>query len=150
MNYRGILVPLIAGALIVTSAAGYAAQANDDQPSMPQPQSQHDGQHAMQGGMMGGAMQGGAMQGGGMQGGGMQGGGMHGGMMGGGGMMGMMGGMGACGRTMGGASMSGAAMPQLPPGNEKLQLQMQAEMMQKMGEILAKYAARIDDRRGAH
>lgn len=34
-------------------------------------------------------------------------------------------------------------MPTLPPGNEKLQLQMQAEMMQRAGEILAKYAARI-------
>jgi hypothetical protein len=36
-------------------------------------------------------------------------------------------------------------MPQLPPGNEKLQLQMQAEMMQKMGEILAKYSARVKE-----
>lgn len=37
----------------------------------------------------------------------------------------------------------GHMLPQLPPGNEKLQLQMQAEMMQKMGEIVAKYAAQI-------
>lgn len=29
-------------------------------------------------------------------------------------------------------------LPSLPPGNEKLQLQMQAEMMQKVGEILAR------------
>ncbi len=35
------------------------------------------------------------------------------------------------------------AMPQLPPGNEKLQLQMWGEMMQKMGEIAAKYAAQV-------
>ena len=35
----------------------------------------------------------------------------------------------------------GGMMPQLPPGNEKLQMQMHAEMMQRMGEILAKYAA---------
>ena len=35
------------------------------------------------------------------------------------------------------------AIPSLPPGNEKLQLQMEAEMMQKMGEILAKYAAKV-------
>lgn len=62
------------------------------------------------------------------------------------GMMGMMrgGAGGGCpmmdGR-MGGMGMMG--MPTLPPGNEKLQLQMQAEMMQKMGETLAKYAARV-------
>ncbi len=34
-------------------------------------------------------------------------------------------------------------IPQLPPGNEKLQLQMQAEIMQKVGEITAKYAAQL-------
>jgi hypothetical protein len=56
----------------------------------------------------------------------------------GGGMMNMM---GQCERMMG--ARGGHAMPQLPPGNEKLQLQMQAEMMQRMGEILAKYAAQI-------
>lgn len=58
------------------------------------------------------------------------------GMMG-GGMMNMMQG---CQRMMGGGMMA-----QLPPGNEKLQFQMQAEMMQKMGEIMAKYAARIEE-----
>jgi hypothetical protein len=41
--------------------------------------------------------------------------------------------------------MGGAMMPQMPPGNEKLQFQMQAEMMQKMGEIAAKYAERIKE-----
>ena len=55
----------------------------------------------------------------------------------GGSMMGMMNG---CQQMMGSAS-----MPQLPAGNEKLQLEMRAEMMQKMGEILGKYAARLDD-----
>lgn len=61
------------------------------------------------------------------------------GMMGGG--CPMMGGgkMGA----MGGGMMGGGMMPQLPPGNEKLQLQMWAEMMQKMGEIAGKYAAQL-------
>ncbi|TAL79731.1 MAG: hypothetical protein EPN76_01270 [Burkholderiaceae bacterium] len=34
-------------------------------------------------------------------------------------------------------------MPQLPAGNEKLQLQMQAEIMQKVGEIIGKYADKI-------
>jgi hypothetical protein len=53
--------------------------------------------------------------------------------------------MGSCDRMMK-ESPSGAALPQLPPGNEKLQMQMQAEMMQKMGAILSKYAARIGER----
>ncbi len=39
--------------------------------------------------------------------------------------------------------MSGSMTPQLPAGNEKLQLQMQAEIMQKTGEIIAKYADKI-------
>jgi len=59
-----------------------------------------------------------------------------------GGMMGMMDMMGSCTRMMQGGSMA-HGIPQLPPGNAKLQLQMHAEMMQKMGEILAKYAAQI-------
>ncbi len=60
----------------------------------------------------------------------------------GGGMMGMMDMMGSHGRMMRGGSMTGE-MPQLPPGNAKLQLQMHAEMLQKMGEVLSKYAALI-------
>lgn len=67
--------------------------------------------------------------------------GMHGGqaMMSGCPMMsgGMMGGM------MGRGMMGGGMMPQLPPGNEKLQLQMWGEMTQKMGEIASKYAAQV-------
>jgi hypothetical protein len=65
------------------------------------------------------------------------------GMMGGGGMMrgGMMNMMQGCEQMM--AARGGHAMPQLPPGNEKLQLQMHAEVMQKVGEILAKYAAQV-------
>lgn len=59
------------------------------------------------------------------------------GMMG-GGMMNMM---QQCERMMG--ARGGHPLPQLPPGNEKLQLQMQAEMMQRVGEILAKYAAQV-------
>lgn len=64
------------------------------------------------------------------------------GMGGMGGMMGMMDMMGTCNRMMQGGSMA-HGMPQLPPGNAKLQLQMHAEMMQKTGEILAKYAAQV-------
>jgi hypothetical protein len=34
-------------------------------------------------------------------------------------------------------------MPRLPPGNDKLQMQMEAEILQKIGEIQAKYAAQL-------
>jgi hypothetical protein len=50
---------------------------------------------------------------------------------------------GGMGRGMG---MTGHAVPSLPPGNEKLQLQMHAEIMQKVGEIMAKYAGQIQSR----
>ena len=53
-----------------------------------------------------------------------------------GGMMDMM---NSCKQMMSG----GAMTPQLPAGNEKLQLQMQAEIMQKTGEIIAKYADKL-------
>ena len=70
--------------------------------------------------------------------------GMPGGMgpgmgMGGQGMGGMMGMMQGCRQMMGG----GHDLPHLPPGNEKLELQMHADMMKAMGDILAKYAARL-------
>jgi hypothetical protein len=65
----------------------------------------------------------------------------RGGMKGQGGMMGGMDMMRHCQQMMGGHA--GHAMPQLPPGNEKLQLQMHADMMQKVGEILSKYAAQV-------
>ena len=61
-----------------------------------------------------------------------------------GGMMGMMDMMRSCDRMMQGGS-AAHGMPQLPPGNAKLQLQMHAEMMQRMGEVLAKYAAQIKE-----
>lgn len=56
--------------------------------------------------------------------------------------------MGSCNHMMQGGMM-GSTMPQLPPGNAKLQLQMQAEMMQKMGETLAKYAAQIKEEKNS-
>jgi hypothetical protein len=34
-------------------------------------------------------------------------------------------------------------LPRLPHGNEKLQLQMHAEILQKVGEIEARYAAKL-------
>ncbi|MBI1907275.1 MAG: hypothetical protein HYS20_13740 [Rhodocyclales bacterium] len=70
------------------------------------------------------------------------------GMMGQGGMMGMMGMMNMmqhCQKMMGGAGMTGALVPQLPPGNDKLQLKMQAEIMQKVGEITARYADQVKE-----
>lgn len=79
----------------------------------------------------------------GMMGDGMMGGG---GMTGGGGMGGMMDMMQSCQSMMGNSGMSGTAMPKFPPGNEKLEAQMHAEMMQKMGEIAARYAERIQTR----
>ena len=70
---------------------------------------------------------------------GMSGGDAKGGGMMGGGMMGME---HRC-STMG----NGPIIPQLPPGNEKLQLKMQVEMTQKMGEILVRYADQIEVRK---
>ena len=118
------------------AAAAFAAcilpafSAENPQGSMHEMMRQHHGAGAPQQGMMMDCpmMHGGAM-GGGMMGGGMMGGGMMGGGMMRGGMM--------------PPPMMGPRMLQLPPGNEKLQLQMQAEIMQKVGEIVAKYAAQI-------
>ena len=130
-----LLVVFIAG----TSAAG-AADSRDttkSSPSPPAPQHAMPDRDRQAGGMQGSRMMGG------MQGGGMQRGGMMGGMQGGG----MMGGMGGMMDMVNGCSqmMSGGAMPHLPPGNEKLQLKMQAEIMQKTGEILSRYADQIGD-----
>jgi hypothetical protein len=58
------------------------------------------------------------------------------------GMMDMMNMMGMCRRMMD-TRTTGHMLPQLPAGNEKLQLQMQSEVLQKIGEITAKYAAQI-------
>ena len=66
------------------------------------------------------------------------------------GMMGcpmMSGGMGSMmGGGARGSMMAGRGIPAFPPGNEKLQMQMHAEIMQKVGEIVAKYAERIQPR----
>ena len=97
------------------------------------------GMGAMMGGKSEGGMKGMMCGGGGASGAsGAGGGGMCGGMMGkmgsGQGMMGKM-----------GAPSGGPGMPKLPPGNEKLEFQMHAEMMQKIGEIALKYADRIKE-----
>lgn len=36
-------------------------------------------------------------------------------------------------------------IPDLPPGNAKLEVQMQAEIMQKVGEIVARYAQQVKE-----
>ena len=69
--------------------------------------------------------------------------GMGGGMMGGEGTGGMMGMMQSCREMMG----AGHGLPHLPPGNEKLELQMHADMMKAMGDIMAKYAARLPEKK---
>ena len=71
--------------------------------------------------------------------------GMQGGM--GQGMGGMMGRdmMQGCPMMRGGGM--GPGMPQLPPGNEKLEMQMHADMMRAMAEVLTKYAAKLPDKK---
>lgn len=70
--------------------------------------------------------------------------GMHSPMMGNTGMNGMVEMMGSCQKMMDKGGMLGnPSSMRLPPGNEKLEFQMHAEMMQKMGEIAARYAERI-------
>jgi hypothetical protein len=67
-------------------------------------------------------------------------------MGGGGGMMGMMQGCPMMrGGGMGGGM--GHGMGHLPPGNEKLEMQMHADMMRAMADIMTKYAARLPDKK---
>jgi len=61
------------------------------------------------------------------------------------GMGGMMGMMQGCPMMRGGGM--GHGMPHLPPGNEKLELQMHADMMRAMADVLGKYAARLPDKK---
>ena len=62
----------------------------------------------------------------------------------GGGMMQMM---EHCQQMMSQRGSGPRGLPQLPPGNEKLQLQMHADMMRAMADIVGKYAARLPDRK---
>ena len=144
---------LFAGVVLASSTA-FAADPTPSTPGMPGAgdMSTHHKMMQSEGSMdssMGsagmGAMMGGAKPEGGMKGmmcggGGSSDSGGAGGMCG--GMKGKMGsGQGMMG--MMGASSGGMAMPKLPPGNEKLEFQMHAEMMQKMGEIALKYSQQI-------
>ena len=114
MKRISIKLALVA-ALIVASTMAFAA--DPGQPAKPAPNMQGNGDMPMRHGMMGSD-----------------------GHMG-GGMMGMM---RSCQTMMGHGGMLNNAMTlNMPPGNEKLEFQMHAEMMQKMGEIAARYAERI-------
>src|SRR5689334_25299679 len=46
----------------------------------------------------------------------------------------------------GGMGMGARGLPRLPEGNDKLELQMHADMMKAMGDIMAKYAARLPEK----
>lgn len=52
-----------------------------------------------------------------------------------------------CRRMMSQGGGSRGMLPRLPEGNEKLELQMHADMMKAMGDILAKYAARLPEKK---
>jgi hypothetical protein len=123
MKRISIKVALVAA---VTAASAMAFAAEPGQPAKPASTMQGSGGMPMQHGTMG---SGGDMGGGDMGGGDMK------------GMKGMKGMMRSCQAMMCHDGMAGsAAMLKLPPGNEKLEFQMHAEMMQKMGEIATKYA----------
>ena len=119
MQSRPMVMTLLLATLVIASGLAGAA----DKKQSKEPAGNMPGMEKMD--MDHGMMQGGMMRGGMMQ----------------GGMMDMMKGC----RQM----MSDPTIPQLPAGNEKLQLQMRAEMMQKMGEILGKYADKIKDEKGS-
>lgn len=119
MNSKRTWVTLMA-AIMVAGASGLAAAAENAAPGAPASSMPGMGQMPMSHGMPN------------------AGGSMHED-----GMMGMMDMMHSCQQMMGGA-MPGSVMPlRLPPGNEKLEFQMRAEMMQKIGEIAAKYGQQI-------
>jgi hypothetical protein len=136
MKTKQIAAILFTALIASAGVSAFAAQ-SPGQPGKSDTSAQGNmGAGMMQGGMMGNDSHGCGMQGG-MMGNGMMSGMMGGGMMGGGNGM-MQGG------AMGGGMMRGhAMMPQLPAGNEKLQLKMQAEIMQKVGEVIAKYADQV-------
>lgn len=59
-------------------------------------------------------------------------------------MSGMMDMMRSCQAMMKGSNEAGQMqMPKMPPGNEKAEFEMRAEILQKTGEIASKYAERI-------
>ena len=63
------------------------------------------------------------------------------------GMGGMTGMMQGCPMMRGAGGGRGQGMAHLPPGNEKLEMQMHADMMRAMADIMTKYAARLPDKK---
>jgi hypothetical protein len=128
MQNRSVLITLLLAAGMTGASVTRAADNSDtSRNSAPSSASQRAApEHGRHDGMQGGAMMGGmgAMMSG------------NAGNMS--GMAGMMDMMNGCSQMM-----SGATTPHLPAGNEKLQLKMQAEIMQKTAEILARYAGQI-------
>lgn len=127
IDSRGILVGIAASLLVAGSYVVAQEDEHEDHHPEAQVQQGEPDTDDLGGGMGPGTMQG--MPGGGMRRCRM----MQGGTMGGGGMMGA----GMMDRMI--------HIPRLPPGNEKLQLMMQAEILQKVGEVQAKYAAQIKE-----
>lgn len=119
MQGKQLIALALATAVLIGSGAAIGAEERAS------PERSAPGMERMPGGMMGGGMMGGGMMGGGM--------------------MGMMEMMERCGRMQAGGAMGAGMMPQLPPGNEKLELQMHAEIMQRVGEVLSKYAAKVQE-----
>jgi hypothetical protein len=137
MPIRSIVMTTVLATLATASNIAGAADANQGKgvAAGSSGMERTDKDHGMmQDGMMGGGPRSGMMPDGTMPRGMMHGDMMQGGTMP-GGMMGMMNGCQAM--------TSSPMMSRLPAGNEKLQLQMHAEMMQKMGEILGRYADKI-------
>lgn len=136
MQTRSVFAASLLVALIAGSSAVNAVDSRNTtkDSTMTSPSQRAPDRDHQSGGMQGGGMMGGMDN---MTGGdGMMGRGMMGGMDGMGGMMGMMNGC---------SQMMGSATPHLPPGNDKLQLKMQAEIMQKTAEILSRYADQIGE-----
>lgn len=124
MQIKQMILTFVSAA-VLSGAGGFALA---QQPSKPAPGMQRGEGRSMDHGMMGGGMQGGGAMGGDM--------------------MGMMNMMRGCEGMMGHSS---AMMPKMPPGNEKLEFQMHAEMMRAMGDIAAKYASQIkEEKRSSH
>ncbi|MEO6972654.1 MAG: hypothetical protein ABI135_04430 [Rhodoferax sp.] len=124
MKRISIKAYLVAAALAATSAASLAAETGQmAQPAQSSSGTANKTDMPMQHGMMDSE---GAEGGKGM---------MHG--------DGMMGMMRSCHQMM--AGQGEATLPHLPPGNDKLDFKMRAEMMRKMGEIAAKYADQIKE-----
>lgn len=119
MSSKRTLVTLLT-AIMVSATSGLAAAAENEEPATPGSSMPGMGQMPMGHGMpnAGGSMNNGSMTG----------------------MMGMM---HSCQQMMRGAMPGSAMLPRLPPGNEKLEFQMRAEMMQKIGEIAVKYGQQI-------